>query len=469
MVSTQVSLPGYRISEEIYNGSRTLVYRGYREIDQKPVVIKLLKNSYPNFKELVQFRNQYTITKNLDLTGIIQTYSLESYNNAYALIMEDFGGISLNEYTANSPLSLPNFLNIAIQIVSILEELHCHQIIHKDIKPTNILIQPETKQIQLIDFSIASILERETQTLTNPDILEGTLAYLSPEQTGRMNRGIDYRSDFYSLGVTFFELLTAKLPFECSDQMELVYCHLAKFPPFAHTINPSIPSVISEIIHKLMAKNAEDRYQSALGLKYDLETCWRQWEAQGRIVYFELGSRDLCKRFLIPEKLYGREAEVENLLACFDRVVNPPQKEQQRGTEIMLVTGFSGIGKTAVVNEVHKPIIKKRGYFIKGKYDQLQRNIPFSAIVQALRDLVGQLLCETDISIEHWKRKILEVLGDNGQVIIDVIPELETLIGKQQPAPELSANADQNRFNLLFHKFIQLFTNQEHPLVIFLD
>ena len=469
MVSTQVNIPGYRISEEIYKGSRTLVYRGYREIDQKPVVIKLLKNSYPNFKELLQFRNQYTITKNLDLAGIIQTYSLESYNNAYALIMEDFGGISLNEYTANSPLSLPHFLNIAIQIVSILEGLHCHQIIHKDIKPANILIQPETQQIQLIDFSIASLLARETQTLSNPNILEGTLAYLSPEQTGRMNRGIDYRSDFYSLGVTFFELLTAKLPFECNDQMELVYCHLAKLPPFAHTINPSIPSVVSEIIYKLMAKNAEDRYQSALGLKYDLETCWRQWEAQGGIVYFELGSRDICKRFLIPEKLYGREAEVENLLASFDRVVNPPQKEQHSGTEIMLVTGFSGIGKTAVVNEVHKPIIKKRGYFIKGKYDQFQRNIPFSAIVQALRDFVGQLLCETDISIEHWKRKILEVLGDNGQVIIDVIPELETLIGKQQPAPELSANADQNRFNLLFHKFIQLFTNQGHPLVIFLD
>ncbi|HAX79693.1 MAG TPA: serine/threonine protein kinase, partial [Cyanobacteria bacterium UBA11372] len=291
---------------------------------------------------------------------------------------------------------------------------------------------------------------------------EGTLPYLSPEQTGRMNRGIDYRTDFYSLGITFYELLTKQLPCSGTDAMELVYCHLAKQPDSVHSLNPSIPPILSDIIGKLMAKNAEDRYQSALGLKHDLETCLHQLNSLGNISIFELGKRDISDRFIIPEKLYGRHKEVETLLAAFDRVA-------QGKTEMMLVAGFSGIGKTAVVNEVHKPIVRQRGYFVKGKFDQFQRNIPFSAFVQAFRDLMEQLLSESDAQIERWRTKIISALGENCKVIIDVIPELETIIGKQPPVPELSGSAAQNRFNLLFEKFIQVFTTKEHPLVIFLD
>ncbi|MEH2236075.1 trifunctional serine/threonine-protein kinase/ATP-binding protein/sensor histidine kinase [Nostoc sp.] len=464
-----VALTGYQIHELIYSGSKTLVHRGIRESDKMPVVIKLLRREYPTFYELVRFRNQYTIAKNLDIDGIIKTYSLENYQNSYALVMEDLGGISLQEEIGRwgkgmgeNADGLQAFFHIALQIVSILDGLYHNRVIHKDIKPANILINPTTKDIRLIDFSIASLLSRETQTLTNPNILEGTLAYLSPEQTGRMNRGIDYRSDFYSLGVTFFELLTGQLPFSTDEPMELVYCHLAKLPPQVHSLNPKIPPILSEIISKLMAKNAEDRYQSALGLKYDLEICWHQWRETGSIDVFELGVRDICDRFIIPEKLYGRQAEVESLLAAFDRVA-------QGNTEMILVAGFSGIGKTAVVNEVHKPIVRQRGYFIKGKYDQFQRNIPFSAFVQAFRDLMGQLLSETDAQLEQWKATILTALGENAQVIIEVIPELEKIIGQQPPVLELSGSAAQNRFNLLFQKFIQVFTTKEHPLVIFLD
>ncbi|MHC0061460.1 trifunctional serine/threonine-protein kinase/ATP-binding protein/sensor histidine kinase [Nostoc sp. UIC 10890] len=464
------ALIGYQINELIYSGSKTLVHRGIRESDQKPVVIKLLRREYPTFYELVRFRNQYTIAKNLDIDGIIKTYSLENYQNSYALVMEDLGGISLQEEMAKwgdkgmggSADGLQTFFHIALQIISILDGLYHNRVIHKDIKPANILINPTTKDIRLIDFSIASLLSKETQTLTNPNILEGTLAYLSPEQTGRMNRGIDYRSDFYSLGVTFFELLTGQLPFKSDEPMELVYCHLAKLAPQVHSLNPNIPPILSEIISKLMAKNAEDRYQSALGLKYDLEICWRQWRETGSIDVFELGVRDICDRFIIPEKLYGRQAEVESLLAAFDRVA-------QGNTEMILVAGFSGIGKTAVVNEVHKPIVRQRGYFIKGKYDQFQRNIPLGAFVQAFRDLMGQLLSETDAQLEKWKAAILTALGENAQVIIEVIPELEKIIGQQPPVSELSGTAGQNRFNLLFQKFIQVFTTKEHPLVMFLD
>ncbi|BAZ48298.1 serine/threonine protein kinase with two-component sensor domain [Nostoc sp. NIES-4103] len=448
--------------ELIYAGSRTLVHRGIRESDHKPVIIKFLRREYPTFHELVQFRNQYTIAKNLDIDGIIKPCSLEIYQKSYALVMEDLGDISLQEYAANHPVNLTDFFHIAIQIVLILDKLYRHRVIHKDIKPANVLINPTTKEVRLIDFSIASLLNRETQTLTSPHVLEGTLPYLSPEQTGRMNRGIDYRSDFYSLGVTFFELLTKELPFKSDDPMELVYCHLAKLPPQVHLINPDVPPILSRMISKLMAKNAEDRYQSALGLKYDLETCQRQWQQTGSIQDFNLGVRDICDRFIIPEKLYGRKAEVETLLAAFDRV-------SKGNTEMMLVAGFSGIGKTAVVKEVHKPIVRQRGYFIKGKYDQFQRNIPFSGFVQALGDLIGQLLSESDAQLHQWKTQILEALGENGQVMIDVIPELEKIIGTQPPVLQLSWSAAQNRFNLLFQKFIQVFTTKQHPLVIFLD
>ncbi|MEH1820852.1 MAG: AAA family ATPase [Nostoc sp.] len=467
-------LLNYRISEQLYAGSRTLVYRGIREADQLPVVIKLFQQEYPTFNELLLFRNQYTIAKNIDLPGIVRPYSLEPYRNSYALVMEDFGGISLRDWMnremGDNQYTLTEFLDVAIALSNILDGLYHHRIIHKDIKPANILINPETKQVKLIDFSIASLLPRETQEIYSPNVLEGTLAYLSPEQTGRMNRGIDYRSDYYSLGITFFELLAGHLPFQSHDPMELVHCHIAKQPDqlggrgqgAEGGREEEIPQVLCDIVMKLMAKNAEDRYQSALGLKYDLEKCLEQLKNTGRIESFPIAQRDICDRFIIPEKLYGRQAEVQSLLDAFERV-------SQGSSEIILIAGFSGIGKTAVVNEVHKPIVRQRGYFIKGKFDQFQRNIPFSAFVQAFRDLIGQLLSETDAQFEQWKSKILSALGENGQVMIEVIPELESMIGKQPPAPELSGSAAQNRFNLLFLKFTQVFTASEHPLVIFID
>ena len=495
-----ITVLGYSITQQLYSGTRTQVYRALSELDQKPVVIKLLLSEYPTFNELVQFRNQYTIAKNLDLPGVVKPLRLESYGNGFALVMEDFGGVSLAEYTTNegalakavalaqlgeawnepqhsgdklsveakncspnaSPLPLDKCFNIAIQIVQTLEGLYHNRVIHKDIKPQNILINPQTKQVKLIDFSISSLLPRESQEIINPNVLEGTLAYISPEQTGRMNRGIDYRTDFYSLGVTFYELLTGQLPFVSTDPMELVHCHIARKPTPPSELNPAIPQMVSDIVMKLMAKTAEERYQSAFGLRADLETCLQQWQEEGSISQFPLGRRDITERFMIPEKLYGRETEVATLLASFDRV-------STGSIEMMLVAGFSGIGKTAVVNEVHKPIVRQRGYFIKGKFDQFKRDIPFSAWVQALQNLMRQLLTESSTSLAQWKALLLKALGANGQVIIDVIPELELLIGKQPEVSELEGSAAQNRFNLLFEKFIRVFATIEHPLVIFLD
>jgi predicted ATPase/signal transduction histidine kinase len=465
VVQADIKLDGYAVGEELYSGSQTLVYRGVRRSDRQPVVIKLLRHPHPTFNELVQFRNQHTIGAQLSHPHIIQLYDIAPYQNGYALIMEDYGGISLRQFCQIGALSLELFFEIALQICDGLHYLFQQQVIHKDIKPANILIHPDTHQVKLIDFSIASLLPRETKQLQSASELEGSLAYLSPEQTGRMNRGVDYRSDFYGLGITLYELLTGQLPYQSQDPLELVHYHIAlqPVPPHQREATPvEVPEGLSAIVIKLLAKNAEDRYQSALGLKHDLQQARSLWQQTGTVPLLTLGLQDISDRFLIPETLYGRHQEVETLLAAFDRVAAGAR-------ELVLVAGFSGIGKTSVVNEVHRSIVRQRGYFIAGKFDQFQRDIPFSALVAAFRDLMAQLLAESDRQLAQWRSKILMAVGDSGQVLIEVIPELEQVIGPQPQVPVLTGSAAQNRFNRIFQAFIQAFTTPDHPLVIFID
>jgi predicted ATPase len=353
-------------------------------------------------------------------------------------------------------------MSIAIQLVQALVSIHTQHIIHKDIKPDNIIINPKTGIVKVTDFSIASRLNKETPQLANPKQLEGTLAYMSPEQTGRMNRTLDYRSDFYSLGITFYEMLTGELPFQSDDPLELVYCHIAKQATEIEEFNPEVPGAISLIVRKLMAKNAEDRYQTAKGLLADLEACHEQLETIDKITDFIPGRLDVLSQLLIPQKLYGRESQVNSLLKAFERV-------SQGNRELILVSGYSGIGKSSVVNEVNKPITRAKGFFISGKFDQFQRNIPYASLIQAFSGLMRQLLTENFTQLEKWRSEISAAVGSNGQVIIDVIPEVELIIGKQPPAAQLSAAESQNRFNRVFSEFIRVFTKKEHPLVIFLD
>ncbi|MDK2409441.1 AAA family ATPase [Aphanizomenon sp. PH219] len=457
-----VTIPGYTITELIYASKKTTVYRGQQQTTQISVIIKILNAEYPRLQDLIAFKNQFAISQQIDHPNIIKCYALEKYGNSYAIILEDFSGISLSEYTNLQKLDINSFISIAIAITKALEFLYAKKIIHKDIKPRNILINPQTQKIKLIDFGISSLLPKETADIQSQNVLSGTLTYMSPEQTGRMNRSIDYRTDFYSLGVTFYELLTGQLPFYSPNHLELIYYHLAKEPINAREINPQIPQVLADVITKLMAKNPDDRYQTARGIRYDLEICQKMLLTEGEINNFELAKRDISDRFLIHNRLYGREQEIITLLKAFENV-------SAGNKELMLVAGFSGIGKTAVVNEVHKPIVREKGYFISGKYDQFQRNIPFSALVQAFRSLMRQLLTENTVQLQEWKIQVLSALGEQAQVIIDVIPELENIIGQQSPVPELTGNASENRFNLLFSKFIQVFATGEHPLVIFLD
>ncbi|MEH1970296.1 trifunctional serine/threonine-protein kinase/ATP-binding protein/sensor histidine kinase [Nostoc sp.] len=461
------TLSGYQLLETLHSGSTTVIYRGRRETDNVSVIVKTLLCEHPLLEDIARLRHEYQVIEPLQIPGIVKAYELKNYQHGLALVLEDIPGCLLKELIATQTTTLITFLKVGINLAHTLGELHAQQIIHKDIKPHNIIIDPESGEAKLIDFSISSRLDKENPTLSNPNLLEGTLAYMSPEQTGRMNRALDYRTDFYSLGVTLYEMLTGTLPFQAVDPMELIHCHIAKIPaaPCSETVCrvlEDVPDAISAIILKLLAKTAEERYQSAWGLKADLEECLFQLQATGKIENFVPGRQDKSGHFSIPQTLYGREAEVAILMAAFKRVASG-------SSELMLVSGYSGIGKTSVVNEVHKPIVGARGYFIAGKFDQFKRNIPYASLIQAFQSLIGQLLTENETQIQVWKEKLLTALGENGQVIIDVIPEVELIIGTQPPVTQLGAAESQNRFNRVFGQFIGVFTTQDHPLVVFLD
>ncbi|BAU64892.1 ATP-binding region ATPase domain protein [Stanieria sp. NIES-3757] len=453
---------GYNLIEVLYENNKTLVYRALKESDSTSVIIKTLKTEYPPIEELARLRHEYQILQSLTIEGVVKPLALENYQNGLALILSDFGGETLKKALASASFKLENFLQIAIQLASILAQLHQNNIIHKDIKPQNILINLQKDRIEIIDFSISSRLSKEEQTISNPDLFEGSLAYMSPEQTGRMNRSIDYRTDFYSLGITFYEMLTGHLPFTATDALELIHCHIAQTPRSPKEINQQIPQVVSNIVMKLFSKTSEERYQNALGLKADLETCLNKLQTTGKIDNFVVGKLDQYSQFIISQKLYGREKEVASLINTFERVT-------LGATEMILVSGYSGIGKSSLVNEVHKPIVRQRGYFITGKFDQFKRNIPYAPFIQAFQELIRQLLTESQEKIVIWQAKILEALGTNGQIVIDVIPEIELIIGSQPPLPLLGATETRNRFNRVFQQFIQVFCQPEHPLVIFLD
>ncbi|HEY9705163.1 MAG TPA: AAA family ATPase, partial [Allocoleopsis sp.] len=459
------SISGYKILDQLDETDQSLVYRGIREIDETKVIIKVLKDDYPTAAQITAYKQEYHITSSFNLPGVIKSYSLEKYQDKLAIILENFPGESLKKIIKQQIFSLTEFLDIAIKISDVLGHIHAANIIHKDINPSNILYDQQNQEIKIIDFGISSILPRSQPCIKNPDLLEGTLAYISPEQTGRMNRSLDYRTDFYSVGVTFYQILTNTLPFTTQDTLELVYSHIAKQPLPPSHINPEIPGIIDQIVMKLLAKNAEDRYQSSWGLKADLILALMQLEAHGGIEYFILGESDIHLQFQIPQKLYGREEEIQTLLSAFKRIITNNNNQQ----EIMLLLGDSGLGKSALIQEMYKMIMGEKGYFVSGKFAQYQRNIPYSALINALQELVKQILIENETKLKEWKTKILQALGQQGSIIIDVIPEVELIIGIQPSVPELDPKETENRFNLVFQKFINVFCHQDHPLVIFLD
>ncbi|MCT7953035.1 AAA family ATPase [Ancylothrix sp. C2] len=472
-----INLPDIKIIEQIYESANSVVYRAIRTTNKHPLILKALKEDYPSPVELYRYQYEYEITRSLNLEKVIKAYDLVKSNNTQVMLLEDFGGFSLKYLLENREFSLKESLLIALKATEALGAIHKNNIIHKDINLSNIVFNPETGQLKLIDLGISTSLLRENPTFKNPNLLEGTFAYMSPEQTGRMNFFLDYRTDFYSLGVSLYEWLTKQLPFDSEDALELIHSHIAKQPLPLQEINPEIPLPLSEIVLKLMAKSPENRYQTTWGIKADLETCLAQLK-KGEIKIFPLAKQDISRQLQIPQKLYGRETQIESLLTAFARVASLKEnrvasgndiKEGKNATEVMMISGYSGIGKTAIVQELYKFITQKRGYFVSGKFDHLHRDIPYQALMTACQNLIQQLLSEKAFLLQEWGKKISAALANNGQVIIDLLPELELIIGPQPAVPELSATEATNRFNLVFQNFIQVFCKPQHPLVIFLD
>jgi histidine kinase len=459
-----ITLSGYKDFSLVHSGERNTIYRADK--NGKPVIIKVLQKEYPTAKELEEFKYEYDILRSLKSNHIIDPICIEKFRNSLAIVFEDIGGIALSKILQERGiLPLEITIDIFLKTLFGLAEVHNKNLVHRDIKIQNIVFNQETGALQIIDFGIASRLTKQNSFVNLKSSLEGTLTYISPEQTGRMNRGVDYRTDFYSLGVTFYQLVTGMVPFLYSDPLELIHAHIAKIPipPFEKN---KTPKAISNIIMKLMEKNPEARYQSVSGIIRDLEICKRSI-ANGGLELLQgldlvVGKEDFSGRFQIPEKLYGREKEISQILELFKGVT-------EDRTELILISGRSGIGKTALVNEINKPVSESHGYFASGKYDLLKRTIPYRAITQSFQSLVQQILTESEASINVWKKTLLDSLGGNAKLIIDVIPDLGTLLGEQPLLPILSPEESQNRFNIVFQNFIKAFSTKDHPIAIFLD
>ena len=451
-------ITGFQIRRRIYESAQSLVFQAVRESDGTPVAIKILKSDYPSATELGRYRREFETTHSLNLPGVIQSLELQRHEKTLLIVFEDFGGMSVAELLRERKLSLDEFLDTAVQVTEALGHVHRARIIHKDISPANLVLNPGTGEAKIIDFGLSTRFATEHPVLKSAEVLEGTVAYMSPEQTGRMNRSLDYRSDFYSLGATFYEMLTGRRPFDAEDMIALVHCHIAREPVPPHRVNADVPLALSKIVSKLMAKKAEDRYQSAAGILADLETV----RGRANLDRFEPGRLDHSEKFHIPERLYGREDEVTRLLEAFERTRRGP-------AELMLVAGYSGVGKSALIHEVHKPITKARGYFIAGKFDQLQRNVPYSGLVAAFRDLVRQLVTESPERLAAWKRSLNEAVAPNGQVLLDVVPDLALVMGPQPPVPELGPAESANRFNRSMGRLLQALCAKDNVIVLFLD
>src|ERR1700692_3290244 len=397
------------------------LYRGRKHDEPSPVLAIALSAEQPSSQSIRRLDNEYSFAAELDPAWAAMPLAIPRHEGRTILILKDPGGEPLDrvlERDQGQPLDLTRFLRTAIGLAKTLGQVHQHGLIHKDIKPANVLVD-DTGNAWLTGFGIASQLPRERQSPEAPEFIAGTLAYMAPEQTGRMNRSIDSRSDLYSLGVTLYEMLTGSLPFTASDPMEWVHCHIARQPASPSERLRTVPASVSAITMKLLSKTVEERYQTAAGVEGDLRRCLSEWETQGHVADFALGAYDTPDRLMIPERLYGRDREVDTLLAAFDRVVAGGRPE------LVLVSGYSGIGKSAVVNELHKPLVPPRGLFASGKFDQYKRDIPYATLAQAFQSLIRPLLSKSEEDLSKWRDALREALGPNGLLIVELVPALQ--------------------------------------------
>ncbi len=449
----------------LWEDDERIFCRGWRlsaDGNRCPVLAVLLTAERPPPASLDRLAHEYALKDELDSSWALRPLELGRERGRTTLVFEDPGGEPLGRLLG-APMEVESFLRLAIGIAVALGKVHQHGLVHKDLKPAHILVNCTDPRVRLTGFGVASRLPRERQAPQSAELIVGTLAYMAPEQTGRMNCSVDSRSDLYSLGVTFYQMLTGRLPFTAADPMEWIHCHIARQPVAPAERLKEIPGAVSAIMMRLLAKAPEERYQSAAGIESDLRRCLAALEDGRRIDDFLLGEHDTPDRLLVPEKLYGRARDVDTLLAAFDRVV------KGGAPELVLVSGYSGIGKTSVVNELHKALAPSRGFFASGKFDQYKRDIPYSTLVQAFQSLVRPLLSKSDAELASWRNAILKALGANGRLMVDLVPELKLVIGEQPPIMELEPRQAQGRFQLVVRRFIGVFARPEHPLALFLD
>ncbi|MBK6544802.1 MAG: AAA family ATPase [Saprospiraceae bacterium] len=429
---------------------------------ENKILAQVLKEIYPTLDDMVYLKNDFELTQSLSTTGTLKSYEMVRTNTGFVIYKEYFDGIPLEKYLLNKEFSVPLFLQLAIRLTSLLKELHNKKIIVKEFTLENILISPETHELKICSLGSATKLTRERPEFSSEFNYYGPLWHIAPEQTGRIGRTVDYRADYYSLGVIFYQLLCWRKPFNYTDSLELIHAHIAKNPVEPKTIKQNLPAPVNDVVMKLMSKNAEDRYQSEEGIVEDLEQCIRKWQLNGTIDSFALGMKDHSSIFTLSEKMYGRKNELNQLLNTWEHI-------KQNPIELFLVTGYSGIGKTRLINEIRKPVLECNAYFINGKFDQFNRENPYSAFGIAFNELLSQMLSEQDEQIQIWKQAIEQTLGENASLLIGVIPELEKLIGTQAKVYEIGPVEGKKRFFNAFIQFLAILDHAEKPLVIFVD
>lgn len=460
--TTTLEVGGYELGEELHFGPRTWVHRARRISDGLPVVLKTSSNHQPTQQEVIRLRTEFEIGRKLNHPNLVSLIDLVQSDERPVIVMEDGGEQSLASSLTRTPMTTEVFVGLAIQLADGLSAIHQHGVVHKDVNPTNVIFSPATSGIKLIDLSIASVMQDERLRITSPDQIEGTLRYISPEQTGRMNRSLDYRTDMYSLGVTYYEMICGVPPFATDDPVELVYAHMAQAVPAASQFNADIPPAVISIVMKLLAKTAEDRYQSAAAIAADLRLCQSSLRDQRSLSDFKPGGNDISPQLRIAERIYGRSRERDELLAVFHRVAHG-------GRELMLISGDAGVGKSALAAELYQPVMKSRGWFVSGSFDESRHDIPYSAFLECMDQLVHQLLTQSRADVDRWRTRITDAVGKDGRVLIEVLPELEDLIGPCPEVPLLTPQAAERRFNHAMSRFFRAFGADATPFVILLD
>lgn len=449
-----------RIERKLSEGARSAIFVGRAE--DRSVIVKSLKDPFPSTQERAALEREHDLLVRLAATGlrtIVPPIALQEVEGRAAIVMEDVGGVGLDSLIASGSLSVLQRLQMAQAVTRALGDVHSQGVVHKDIKPSNVLVSEDGSRAWIIDFGISSELGSEEHRPSGH--IQGTLPYMSPEQTGRMNRPVDYRSDFYSLGCSLYALFGGHPPFEGRDPMAMVHAHLARTPAPVHELDPRVPPSVSAVIDRLLQKLAEDRYQTARGIASDLARCAERF-ANGVVDPFPLATDDRSDRFQVPRRLYGRTHEVSVLLRAFESAAGGQAR-------MLLVSGWSGVGKSALVAEIHKPIVRRHGYFLRGKFDQYRRNVPYSALIQALGALVSQIVTEPEERVARWTERLRASLGDMAAVVASFLPSIEVLLGPQPAPPELTGDAVRHRFQQAFVDFVSVFARSESPVVLFLD